>query len=50
MYACAHTPVDEKTIKFRSFSSVDKLFAFIQGIYDLKGFPNFFKKTNVNFL
>ena len=32
MYAYAHTPLDEDTIKLTSFSSGDKLFAFIRGI------------------
>ena len=38
MYATAHTPLDEDTIKLTSFSSGDKLFAFIRGFYGLKGF------------
>ena len=42
MYAYAHTPLDEDTIKLTSFSSGDKLFAFIRGFYGLKGLPNFF--------
>ena len=44
MYAYAHTPLDEDTIKLTSFSSGDKLFAFIRGFYGLKGLPNFFTK------
>ena len=44
MYAYAHTPLDEDTIKLTSFSSGDKLFAFIRGFYGLKEFPNFFTK------
>ena len=44
MYAYAHTPLDEDTIKVTSFSSGDKLFAFIRGFYGLKGLPNFFTK------
>ena len=44
MYAYAHTPFDEETIKHTSFSSGDKLFAFIRGFYGLKGLPNFFTK------
>ena len=31
-----HTPLDEETIKFTSFSSGDKLFAFIRGFMDPK--------------
>ena len=31
MYAYAHTPLNEETIKLTSFSSGDKLFAFIRG-------------------
>ena len=44
MYAYAHTPLDEETIKLTSFSSGDKLFAFRRGFYGLKELPNFFTK------
>ena len=44
MYAYAHTPLVKETIELTSFSSGDKLFAFIQGFYGLKGLPNFFTK------
>ena len=44
MYAYAHTPLDEETIKLTRFSSGDKLYAFIRGFYGLKGLPNFFTK------
>ena len=49
MYAYAHTPLDEDTIKLTSFSSGDKLFAFIRGFYGLKGLPNFFTKQTSTF-
>ena len=49
MYAYAHTPLDEETIKLTSFSSGDKLFAFIRGFYGLKGLPNFFTKQMPSF-
>ena len=49
MYAHAHTPLDEDTIKLTSFSSGDKLFAFIRGFYGLKGLPNFFTKQMSTF-
>ena len=49
MYAYAHTPLDEETIKLTGFSSGDKLYTFISGFYGVKGLPNFFFKTNVNF-
>ena len=49
MYAYAHTPLDEETIKLTSFSSGDKLFAFIRGFYGLKGLPNFFTKQMSTF-
>ena len=49
MYAYANTPLDEDTIKFTSFSSGDKLFAFIRGFYGLKGLPNFFTKQMSTF-
>ena len=42
MYAYAHTPLDEETIKLSGFSSGDKLYTFIRGFYGLKGLPNFF--------
>ena len=50
MYAYAHNPLDEETIKLTSFSSADKLFAFIRGFYGLpnfKGPSKFFHQTNV---
>ena len=49
MYAYAHTPLDEETIKLPSFSSGDKLFASIRGFYGLKGLPNFFTKQMSTF-
>ena len=49
MYAYAHTPLDEETIKLTSFSSGDKLFAFIRGFYGLKGLPNSFTKQMSTF-
>ena len=49
MYAYAHTPLDEETIKFLGFSSGDKLYAFIRGFYGLKGLPNFFTKQMSTF-
>ena len=44
MYAYAQTPLDERTIKLTSFSTDDKLFAFIRDFYGLKGLPSFFTK------
>ena len=49
MYAYAHTPLDEDTIKLTSFSSGDKLFAFIRGFYGLKGLLIFFTKQMSTF-
>ena len=49
MYAYAHTPLDEDTIKLTSFSSGDELFAFIRGFYGFKGLPNFFTKQKSTF-
>ena len=49
MYAYAHTPLDEDTIKLTSFSSADKLFAFTGGFYGLKRLPNFFAKQMSTF-
>ena len=49
MYAYAHTPLDEETIKLTSFSSGDKVFYFIRDFYGLKGLPNFFTKKMSTF-
>ena len=49
MYAYAHVPLDEDTINLTSFSSGDKLFAFIRGFYGLKELPNFFTKQMSTF-
>ena len=49
MYAYAHTPLNEDTFKLTSFSSGDKIFAFIRGFYGLKGLPNFFTKQMSTF-
>ena len=49
MYAYAHTPLDEETIKLTSFSLGDKLFAFNRGFYGLKGLPNIFTKQMSSF-
>ena len=49
MYAYAHAPLDEETITLTSFSSGDKLYAFIRGFYGLKGLPNFFTKQMYSF-
>ena len=49
MYAYAHTPLDEETIKLTGFSSGDKLYAFIRGFYGLKGLPNIFTKQMSTF-
>ena len=49
LYAYAHAPLDEDTIELTSFSSGDKLFAFIRGFYGLKGLPNFFTKQLSSF-
>ena len=49
MYAYAHPPLDEETIKLTGFSSEDKLYTFIRGFYGLKGLPNFFTKQMSTF-
>ena len=49
MYAPAHTSLNEDTIKLTSFSSGDKLFAFIRRFYGLKGLPNIFTKQMSTF-
>ena len=49
MYAIAHTQLVEETIKLRSFYSGEKIFAFIRGVYDIKGLPNFFTKQMSSF-
>ena len=50
MYAFAHAPLDEETITLTSFSSGDKVYAFIRGFYGLKGLPNFFTKQMYSFI
>ena len=49
MYAYAHAPLDEETITLTSFSSGDKLYAFIRGFYGLKGPPKFLTKQMYSF-
>ena len=49
MYAYAHTPLDEETIKLTGFSSGDNLYTFIRGFYGLRGLPNFFTKQMSTF-
>ena len=49
MYAYAHTPLDEETIKLTGFSSGDKLYTFIRGFYGLKGLSIFFTKQMSTF-
>ena len=49
MYAYAHTPLDEETIKLTGFSSGDKLYAFIRGFYGLKRLSNCFTKQMSTF-
>ena len=44
MYAYAHTPLDEETIKLTGFSSGDKVYIFIRGFYELKLPPNVLTK------
>ena len=40
---------DEETIRLTSFSSDEKLYAFIEGFYGLKGLPNYFTKQMYTF-
>ena len=52
IYAYAHTPLDEETIKLTGFSSGDKLSvdkSFIRGFYGLKGLPNVVTKQMSTF-
>ena len=49
MYAYAHTPLHEETIKLTGFSSGDKLYTFIRGFYGIKGLPNYFTKQMSTF-
>ena len=49
MYAYAHTPLDEETIKLTGFSSGDNLYIFIRGFYGVNGLPNFFTKQMSTF-
>ena len=50
MYAYAHTPLDEETIKLTSFSSGDKLLTFMRGFFGHKRLPKFFTKQLLTFL
>ena len=49
MYANAHTPLHEETIKLTGFSSGDKFYTFIRGFYGIKVIPNFFTKQMSTF-
>ena len=49
MYAYAHTPLDEETIKLTGFSTGDKVYDFIRGFYGLNGLPIFFTKQMSTF-
>ena len=49
MYAYAHISLDAETIKLTSFSSRDKLFAFIRCFYGLNGLRDFFTKQTSTF-
>ena len=49
MYAYAHTPLDEESIKLTGFSSGDKIYAFIRRFCGLKGLPKFFTKQMSTF-
>ena len=40
MYDFAHAPLDEETSSLTSFSSGDKLYAFIRSFYGFKGLPS----------
>ena len=48
MYAYAHIPLDEETIKLTKFSSGDKPFAFIRCYYGTDALPNFSTKQMSN--
>ena len=49
MFAYAHSPLDQETIILTSFSSGDKLFAFIRGFYGLKSLLDFSTKQISSF-
>ena len=49
MYAYAHVSLDPETSNLTSFSSGDKLYAFIKGFYGLKDLPNFFTQQMYSF-
>ena len=49
MFAYAHTPLDEETIKLTGFSSGDNFYTFIRGFFGLKELPNFFTKQMSTF-
>ena len=49
MYAYAHTPSDEETMKVTGWSSGEKMYTIIREFYGLKGLPNFFTKQMSTF-
>ena len=49
MYAYAHTPLDEETIKLTGVSFGDKLYSFIRKFFGLKRLPNIFTKQMSTF-
>ena len=49
MFTYARAPLDEETISLTSFSSGDKLHAFIRGFYGLKGLPFFYQTIVLTF-
>ena len=49
MYAYTHAPVGEETITLTNFSLGVKLYAFIRGLYGLKGLSYFFTKQKYSF-
>ena len=42
MYAYAHAPIGEESISLTNFSSGDKVYPFLRGLYGLNVLPNFF--------
>ena len=49
LFAYAHTPLDEETIKLTGFSSGDNLYTFIRGFYGIKRLLLFFTKQMSTF-
>ena len=49
MYVYTHATLDDETYQKTGFSSAEKFFVFIRGLYVISSLPIFCQKINVNF-